>query len=51
MAVIGQNDSQREGNMDHNIPLWEGKYPSHTPADIILRWDILGLIPVVLVVK
>ena len=26
--------------MDH-IPLWEGKYPSYTPADILQKWDII----------
>ena len=40
MTLIGQNDSQREGNMDHIFPctLWEGKYPSYALADIILKY-------------
>jgi hypothetical protein len=45
MALIGQSNSQREGNMDHIIslvPLREGKYPSYTPADIVLKYTLIG---------
>ena len=44
MALIGQNDSQRERNVDHIslVPSWEGKYPSYTPADTIVKYSYIG---------
>ena len=42
MAVIGQNDSQREGEMDHIFPCTEGKYPNYTPADAIVKYTWVG---------
>ena len=39
-GLIGQNDSQREGNKNYTFPctLREGKYPSYTQADTILKY-------------
>jgi hypothetical protein len=41
MALIGQSNSQREGNIwiiFSLVLLREGKYPSYTLADIILKY-------------
>ena len=40
MALLGQNGSQREGNINHTFPRTPqgGKYPSYTPADTILKY-------------
>ena len=40
MALIGQNDNQREGNINYIslVSLREGKYPSYTPDDTILKY-------------
>ena len=44
MVLIGQNDSQREGNKFSLVTLREGKYPSYTLADTVNTKVYLGRI-------